>query len=332
MTNSKDKMEVIQSYILTTARYNYNVYEKRILYRIVEMMQYMLEGKKLNRKYHIGEKKSELYDITMPLDAFLCGEDDNNYARAKEALESLSKKSFQYEDERVWRILPMILIPKIEKYEGTVSFRMHEDIYDVLLNFTKGFRKYELKTTFEFDSVYAMRFYELFSNQRNPLVFSIENLKIMFGVENEYEKTNDFIRKVVVSAKKVLDEKSPYSFEFSLLKTGKKITGIKFYPVYIPQNVDEEFETYRLKKMVSPSWTIEPQYLQYLKEHYLFATPEIRNNIDLFERAQKEIPDLLMFMSEVKARANRARNPKGYLINALCKEMNIRTPARKPKP
>ena len=30
----------------------------------------------------------------------------------------------------------------------------------------------------------------------------------------------------------------------------------------------------------------------------------------LFERAQKEIPDLLLFMSEVKAKANRAANPK----------------------
>jgi len=295
------------------------------------MMQFMLEGKKLNQKYRIGEKISELYDITMPLDAFLCGENDNNYERAKEALESLSKKSFHYEDERVWRVLPMILIPKIQKYEGTVSFRMHEDIYDALLDFSKGFRKFELQTTFSFDSVYAMRFYELFSNQRTPLTFSIENLKIMFGVENEYEKTNDFIRKVIVSAKKVLDQKSPYSFEFTPLKTGKKITGIKFYPLYIPKNVDEEFETYRLKKMLSPSWSVERQYLQYLKEHYLFSTPEIRNNIDLFRSAQKKIPDLLMFLSEVKAGANRARNPKGYLINALRKKMNIKTPVQKPK-
>jgi plasmid replication initiation protein len=292
----------------------------------------MLEGKKLNQKYSISEKKSELYEITMPTDAFLCGEDDEHYTRVKEALESLSKKTFRYEDERVWRLLPMILIPKIAKNEGFVSFRMHEDIYDVLLDFTKGFRKYELQTTFLFDSVYAMRFYELFSGQRTPLIFSIENLKIMFGVEEQYKLTIDFIRYVIVSAKKVLDEKSPYSFEFCLLKTGKRITGVKFYPVYIPQNADEEFETYRLKKMMSPSWSIEPQYLQYLKEHYMFSTPEIRNNVDLFERAQKEIPDLLMFMSQVKARANRARNPKGYLINALRKEMNITTPMRKPKP
>ena len=30
--------ELIQSYILTTAKYDYSVYEKRILYRIVEQL------------------------------------------------------------------------------------------------------------------------------------------------------------------------------------------------------------------------------------------------------------------------------------------------------
>lgn len=31
--------DVLQSYIVTTARYDFSVYEKRILYRIVEVLQ-----------------------------------------------------------------------------------------------------------------------------------------------------------------------------------------------------------------------------------------------------------------------------------------------------
>ena len=34
----------IQSYIMTTAKYDFSVYEKRILYRIVEMAQGELQG------------------------------------------------------------------------------------------------------------------------------------------------------------------------------------------------------------------------------------------------------------------------------------------------
>ena len=320
-----ERIEIIQSYIVTTARYDFNVYEKRVLYRIIEMIQFVLNGKKLNQRYRIDKTLFDLYNVEMPIKALLNGERDENYIRIKNALMSMSRKIFQYEDEKEWRAIPLILLPKIQKYESTVKFRLHEDIYIALLNFSKGYKKYELKTAFEFDSNYAMRFYELFSYQRTPLTYSVEELKTMFGVEKKYKLTADFIRWVIVPAQDELNEKSPYSFEYTTLKKGRKINAIKFYPVKIPDNVDEEFETERLKKQLSPAWSIERHILNYLKEHYMFSTPEIKNNVTLFEQAQKEIPDLLMFLSEIRARANRAGNPKGYLINALKKKMKIKT-------
>ena len=323
-THSKEKIEIIQSYIVTTARYDFNVYEKRTLYRIVEMIQFLLQGKKLNARHRIEKDLFDLYNVEMPISALMNDEEDKNHVRVKDALRRMSDKKFEYEDDEVWRLIPLIMLPEIKKHDSIVKFRLHEDIYNALLNFSKGFKKYELKTAFQFESVYTMRFYELFSNQRTPLNFSIENLKLMFGLEKKYAKPTDFIKRVVEQAKEELDKKSPYSFEYTPLKSGKRITSIRFYPIQIPQNVDEEFEAQRLRKILSPSFMIEKQNLQYLKEHYKFSTPEIRNNIDLFERAQKEIPDLLMFLSEVKAKANRAGNPKGYLINALRRRLKIK--------
>jgi len=320
-----ERKEIVQSYIVTTARYDFNVYEKRIVYRIVEMMQHLLSGQKLNQdlRYTINKQLFDLYEVTMPIAALLSDEEDTHYDRVKEALVSLSKKMFEYEDDKIWKLIPLILLPKIEKYRSVVHFRLHEDIYDALMNFSKGFKKYELKTAMTFESAYAMRFYELFSKQKTPLIYSIRDLKIMFGIEKKYDRINDFFRKVIIAAKRELDKKSPYSFEYTPLKTGKQITAIKFFPYEIPENRDEDFEGEQLKKQVWPSWTIERINLNYLKEHYMFSTPEIQNNKEIFERAQKEIPDLLLFMSEVKAKANRASNPKGYLINALKKKMGI---------
>ena len=62
---------------------------------------------------------------------------------------------------------------------------------------------------------------------------------------------------------------------------------------------------------------------------YGFYTPEIKNNIELFAQAHKEIDDFLYFLSSVKAKANRANNPKGYLINALKKRLKISTKEKK---
>ncbi len=38
---------MIQSYLMTVSKYDFSVYEKRILYRLVEAMQCEIEGKKL---------------------------------------------------------------------------------------------------------------------------------------------------------------------------------------------------------------------------------------------------------------------------------------------
>lgn len=42
-----NKQDVIQSYLMTVSKYDFSVYEKRILYRLVEAMQCEIEGKKL---------------------------------------------------------------------------------------------------------------------------------------------------------------------------------------------------------------------------------------------------------------------------------------------
>ena len=40
--------EVVQSYIATTAMYDFNVYEKRVLYNLVKLAQSQIEGVKLS--------------------------------------------------------------------------------------------------------------------------------------------------------------------------------------------------------------------------------------------------------------------------------------------
>ncbi len=113
----------IQSYIMTTAKYDFSVYEKRILYRIVEMAQGELQGV----RFATDCKKIEhtLFDtvhITMPIASLLNGESDENYTRVKQALLSLQKKIFTYEDEKEWISISIIALPKIKKRSSVVSF------------------------------------------------------------------------------------------------------------------------------------------------------------------------------------------------------------------
>ena len=310
--------DVVQSYILTTAKYDFDVYEKRILYRLVEMAQKDLNGKKLDANYKIDKTLFDDRIVTMPISAFLKDESDKHYTRIKTALRKLRNKTFVYEDEKSWELIGIIEKPKIDKYSTSVEFEIQPMIWKAILSFAKGFRKYELKTAMQFDSVYAMRFYELFSGQKSPISYSIDNLKIMFNVEGKYKLVANFINRVIIPAKKELDEKAPYSFEYKLLKTGRKITSIKFYPVYISENRDEDLERKELQKKVSLNWDLDKMTIDYLKQNFHFTTAEIKSNIDIFKAADKEL-DLLIELSKLKLKLKDVRNIKGYVIGTLKK-------------
>jgi len=318
--NNKD---VLQSYVLTAAKYSYSVHEKRILYRLVELAQSEIEG----LSFRAGDCKKiqhDLFgyvDIEMPVSSILVNEKDKNHTVAKRALESLSQKYLIYEDDKVWEKINIVLSPKIEKYNSIIRFKLEPKIWDCMLDFSKGYRKYELKTAMEFESEYSMRFYELLSGQKSPLSYSVEALKEMFQIQNKYKQINDFTRFVIDPAKRELDAKSPYSFTYKPEKPSRKIIGFTFFPVYNPQHRDDNLETAELRKKISPAWDLSRPVLQYLKHQFEFTSTEVKTHVELFKNAQSGIDDFMLFLSKVKARANRAKNPKGYLINAIRKEL-----------
>ncbi|MFJ1431419.1 replication initiation protein [Capnocytophaga canimorsus] len=312
--------EVLQSYIITTARYDFSVYEKRILYRIVEVLQSKLSGLKLTYNYSIQKDLYGDFEFTLPISIFLKDGNDTNYNEVKKALKSLRNKDFEYEDATEWGVYGIIEKPKIKKYESVVKLIITPLLMEAFMNFAKGYRKYELKTAMEFDSVYTMRFYELLSGQERPLSYTIEDLKKMFKIEDKYKQINDFIKRVVEPAKNELFEKAPYSFEYKMHKIGRKFHSITFHPFKIPANRDLDLERHELEKQLSPRWILKPQTLKYLQEEFSFSHKEIAQWYDLFREAQKTL-DLLNFLAEKKRYATEAKNPKGYVINCIKNEL-----------
>ena len=86
----KDNKNVIQSYTLTTSRYKFTAYEKRILYRIVEYAQDEIKGIMIRDNLHKIEHSLFGREITMPIVDILKDEQDENYTIAEKAFSSLS--------------------------------------------------------------------------------------------------------------------------------------------------------------------------------------------------------------------------------------------------
>lgn len=311
--------DIIQSYLITAARYDFNVHEKRIIYRLVEMCQMQLEGQNLNKDFRMDKTLFGDYICEIPISAFLAHEDDKNHKMVKEALRRLRNKTIEIEDENEWKLIGIIEKPKFEK-RGIAKFEIQPEIFEAILKFSKGFRKYELKTAFEFESIYAMRFYELLSGKTTPITYTLLDLKIMFKIENKYNDNRDFIKRIIEPAQKELKAKAPFSFEFKPEKQGKKIVGFTFYPYLIAANMDNDLETKRLQKQVATSWYLDKMHVDYLMQNYYFDKDEIKHNLDTFRAAADKL-DLMQFMAIKKQLASSKKNPKGYLINAIKKEL-----------
>lgn len=309
--------EVIQGYVLTSAKYDFSRFEKLILYKLVEIAQDDLKGKKLNAGYSINRSLFDDVILEVPIKDLMPDGSKNHY-QVKKALVGLRNKTIEYEDDKEWRIIGIIEKPTIKKYSDKLIFEVQPLIWESILNFTKGHSKYELNAAMNFKSVYAMRFFEMFSKNLKPLSFSIETIKERFGLKDKYtNRPSDFVKRVIIPAKKELDLKSEYSFNYSVHKEGRQISYIKFVPYYIASNRNQELYEQDLIKRTSLRFDLSREFIQYLNS-LGFNNDGIKNNLKLFKEANEKI-DLYDFLKKVSRNANEAKNPPAYIIGALKK-------------
>jgi hypothetical protein len=84
--------------------------------------------------------------------------------------------------------------------------------------------------------------------------------------------------------------------------------------------VDTDLEKKELQKQLSLAWDLDKMVIDYLRQNYLFEDDEIKNNIQTFKTASKEL-DLMNFLSLKKRVASTKKRPKGWIIAALQKEI-----------
>lgn len=312
----------IQSYIFTTAKYDFNAYEKRIMYRLVEFAQDEIKGIMIRDNMHKITPTLFGREITMPVADILRNEKDQNYTIAKKAFRSLAQKGVEYEDDKIWQYTSIISNPKIDKIKGYVIFTVLDDIWRCLLDFTKGYRKYELVTAMQFKSVYSMRMYELMSGQKKPLEFSFEDLKTRFGVKDKYKLVGHFKTRVLDIAKKELDESSPYSFNYIEVKAGRKVVGFKFFPTYHPDKQDPELLQIEQRSKLSASAQISTGAYDFLRYSFEFNATEISKNKKTIIEGEQHIPDFIGFLSSLVGPSRTAKNRIGYVINAIKNKTN----------
>ena len=308
--------QVVQSYIATTAMYDFNVYEKRVMYNLVRLAQSQIEGVVLTDNLHkICHDMKGYVHVTLPLSDFLADEEDKNHRRVKDALKSLHRKTFEYLDDDVWECISIIALPKIALHSRQVSFIVDSRVWDVLLDFSRGFSRYDIEVAFRLESCYSMRFYELMACQKEPITYSIDALRRIFKLEDKYAFTKDFIKRVVESSKIELDQKSPVSFTYAPVKDGKRITQLIFFPVRLNAQDSSDDDHRMILRKYGSSAVLTADERRFLEE-IGFNESGINNNLSLFMDCQRNL-DFIYELALIKGKCRTKKNPCGWCIRTL---------------
>ena len=325
-TQNKD---IVVSWIYTWARQQeMSIHEQRIILRILEFCQDELKGLKI--KDNMCKLEHNKYDVTIEMPASYAIFKNLEADTITETLESLAKRYFKYEDDKRWWMCSFISSPEYLKGSGIMKFRVDNKIWDVWMNFSKGYRKFELNKALALPTTYAVQFYMLLSGSEKPISFTTEQFKEWLGIAPEAykdkegkDRIDNLEMRVIKPSQKALDEACPYTFTYTKIKQRpdlkrSKVLGFTFTPKYQPKFRDEELEGKRLQSMVCASFSIRPEIYNYLRQQCGFTASDLNNTKDVWLQAQDVLDDPLGEIAILKAKAREAKKtPQAYIIGAI---------------
>jgi len=266
-----------QSNYFTTARYDYTVQEKRILYRVLEKAyEFRMENKEWFDKHDGEYVAKEHVSFTMPITYFMNKEQLDNsggeqYEQVVNAFKTLVDKRINFKGKGCFSFGGILNYADQNKGEGTISFMVHKFVWQSALDFTRGFTKLDIAIAIKLKSQYSMRMYELIKKweDKKSFILTIEELREMFACNNKYERMYDIQKYILDASKNELDRVSPISFTYSQNKVGK---SIKSFTIQIQKKDNATISDYSTN-------IIDSSIKRWLKLNIGMNISQIKNNI-----------------------------------------------------
>lgn len=145
-------------------------------------------------------------------------------------------------DEEHWKMYS--LISYCEYNKGNIKVKFDEEMKPFLLKLKKQYTKY-LLSAIEFKNKYSIRIYQLLKMHsfKTPpeIIYDYDEFRELIGLESEkYQRFGDFRIYVLEKAKQEVSKKSDIFFKYEKIKSGKKVSGIKFYIYNKVKNIQNE--------------------------------------------------------------------------------------------
>ena len=115
-----------------------------------------------------------------------------------------------------------------------------------LLELKREFTSYKLENVVQLKSTYAIRIYELLKQYEKiqERTFLFKDLRKLLGAEDIYPAYGNFKQRVLMPAQKELKAKTDISFKLEEIKSGRRVTKIKFIIESVKQNKGEQLNLF----------------------------------------------------------------------------------------
>lgn len=217
----KNYLVTKSNYFIMNSSYDLSLEEQKIILTLASMVQPIDE-----------EFKSYNFRIADFME-LLGVEDKSKYTEIPKITKELMKKVLEIQEGNTLLQVAWLNSARYEKGSGMVTLKFSPDLKPYMLQLKEKFTQYQLANILSMKSKYSPRVYEILKcnefKKQGYIEIEISDLRKLLKADNVYPLYNDFKRFVIERTQKELKKTSDINFDFEEIKTGRKVTSLRFY-------------------------------------------------------------------------------------------------------
>ncbi len=211
---------VTKANTLITSNYDLSLEEQRLILTLASTVQPNDEDFK---PYRFSIKEfMELLGV----------ETKSKYSVIPKITKELMQKVLEIKQENKITQVAWISSAEYEKGTGIVELEFSPKLKPFMLGLKEFYTSYRLKNVLELKGKYSIRMYEILkSNEfKKVAVIEVDELrKILKADKGSYLIYQNFKNRIILQAQKELKDFTDINFDFEEIKTGRKVTSLKFF-------------------------------------------------------------------------------------------------------
>lgn len=211
---------VTKSNTLITCNYDLSLQEQKIILTLASMVQ--------PQDTEFKEYEFKIKDFLELLEI----KDQSKYTELPKITKELKKKVFEIREGTDLVQVSWLGGVRYKTKEGILILSLDKGLKPYMLQLKELYTSYKIENILSLKSKYSIRIYEILKSNlfKKVIEIEVEELKNMIGAkEKTYNLYSNFKSKILIRTQEELNSKTDISFKYEEVKTGRKVTSIKFF-------------------------------------------------------------------------------------------------------